>query len=44
LRLKIKLAGLMCDQEPDMSELLTKEPAAAPHQAPKPANTFRIRA
>jgi twitching motility protein PilU len=44
LRLKIKLAGLKCDQEPDMSELVTKETRHGSHITPKSANSFRIRA
>jgi twitching motility protein PilU len=44
LRLKIKLAGLKCDQEPDMSEIVVKESKHAPQAAAKSANAFRIRA
>jgi twitching motility protein PilU len=41
LRLKIKLAGLKCDQEPDLSEAPSSEHK---HGVPKAANAFRIRA
>jgi twitching motility protein PilU len=44
LRLKIKLAGLKCDQEPDMSELAIKESKHGSHITSKSANSFRIRA
>jgi twitching motility protein PilU len=43
LRLKIKLAGLKCDQEPDMSELVVRE-AKHGQASGKSANAFRIRA
>jgi twitching motility protein PilU len=43
LRLKIKLAGLKCDQEPDMSELIANESKHGP-QGTKSSNSFRIRA
>jgi twitching motility protein PilU len=42
LRLKIKLAGLQCDQDPDMAEL-AKEARHPSHSTSKPANSFRIR-
>jgi Tfp pilus assembly ATPase PilU len=44
LRLKIKLAGLKCDQEPDMSELVAKEQKHLPQGALKTNNAFRLRA
>jgi twitching motility protein PilU len=44
LRLKIKLAGLKCDQEPDMAELVAKEQKHPAQAAPKSANAFRLRA
>jgi twitching motility protein PilU len=42
LRLKIKLAGLQCDQDPDMAEL-AKEAKHSSHATSKPGNSFRIR-
>jgi twitching motility protein PilU len=42
LRLKIKLAGLQCDQDPDMAEL-AKEAKHSSHSTSKPGNSFRIR-
>jgi twitching motility protein PilU len=44
LRLKIKLAGLKCDQEPDMAELVAKELKHPSQAAPKSVNAFRLRA
>jgi twitching motility protein PilU len=43
LRLKIKLAGLRCDQEPDAPEALASEQKHSPHAGQKAVNAFRIR-